>query len=1116
MPPISYRRGCFINYSKEKMWEPGYLKAKCKELGLEDQFQLYQIRLWKSYLSVFYFLHILVTVSHCTLLLTTSTHVEIIYFDVGLYIGSAVIILSILSINFCDAFIADHTWMMFLSSMLAALTLVLTDLFQTFYHKTFTNWTLGSFYDTYIIFMIYMFLPIHFIFGAVALGLLISGIYIVYFLIFEGLRFTLIFSDIFHFTGLWVDILHYLCLNMVGLFFRVMNGIVVRSSFLDRHQYVKEELWLRNARLQEKLLLDSILPKAISQHLQREIQNRISLAKKGMRHFSVLDRSMTIQVHPDVSILYADVVNYTHLTTTLTVERLVTILHDLYRRFDVAASRYQVQRIKFLGDCYYCVAGLVEPDPDHADNCVALGLCMIAEIQDLRDIQALDINMRIGVHSGNLFAGIIGQAKLQYDVWGLDVTIANVLESTGVPGFVHISGATLSNLDLPDYVIIDGPERAVDHPLLKKYKIKTYIVESGPSSRESSDSFDYGRTLSVISITSRPFHHTRQEDANLDAIFNAELNEEFRKMPVSPYNIKDFYGNIGKNEQSKLHEKVTFFLTFRDMDLEKDYLGQTDFMFKYNILLVCMIGLSLLFVQITYGEGLCLLCASLDGFVIFSLFLFTFISWYKKVCWWRIGRRNPGHVYNRFSCFIFYVYESIQRSLLIRICIYLFVTASNCLVVAIILFNCDRSAYILGKIESKIFHYEEKSSMCFQPWLVTNVAAIMISMAITFTRIPFLVKTLVVVVQTVTYLLLVFTVYDFNYRHSVSSNPFLAAEYAHGLLILITAVTAYLKERQIEFANKVNFSWQKELEGKERDAHLTNQSIVVLLNNILPSHVVEMYLNSLAKHELYYENYQMVSVMFAMLMHFQMDLENLRILNEIITEFDILEYFVVEKIKVVGCTYMAACGLDVSFADSISKPVKRESEEFRGSFGGNHKDLEEVVYVLASFALDMMRTLEGFKTTYKSVAAMRSHSIGAISIGISSGEVMAGIVGASQPHYDIWGNAVNMASRMQSTGLADTIQVTEESALILEEFGIKCNYRGLTYVKGRGKIPTYMVDISKEYDFTVKPQRRKPSHEQRSTILSYLPYDAVDIPNELGSDTISFSNNPKFKDYSSI
>lgn len=72
---------------------------------------------------------------------------------------------------------------------------------------------------------------------------------------------------------------------------------------------------------------------------------------------------------------------------------------------------------------------------------------------------------------------------------------------------------------------------------------------------------------------------------------------------------------------------------------------------------------------------------------------------------------------------------------------------------------------------------------------------------------------------------------------------------------------------------------------------------------------------------------------------------------------------------------------------------------------------------------------------------------------------MAGVVGSSKPLYDVWGNAVNMAARMDSTGIPGRIQVTEETACELREFGIVCDYRGETYVKGRGQIPTYFVGI---------------------------------------------------------
>lgn len=117
------------------------------------------------------------------------------------------------------------------------------------------------------------------------------------------------------------------------------------------------------------------------------------------------------------------------------------------------------------------------------------------------------------------------------------------------------------------------------------------------------------------------------------------------------------------------------------------------------------------------------------------------------------------------------------------------------------------------------------------------------------------------------------------------------------------------------------------------------------------------------------------------------------------------------------------------------------------------------------FAGDLMRTLSACNKAYSATPFDRHMTDNGICIGISSGEVMAGVVGASQPHYDIWGNPVNMASRMQSTGLIGHIQVTEESAIILREFGISCTYRGMTYVKGVNEIPTYFVDLDSDLNF---------------------------------------------------
>lgn len=119
---------------------------------------------------------------------------------------------------------------------------------------------------------------------------------------------------------------------------------------------------------------------------------------------------------------------------------------------------------------------------------------------------------------------------------GLDVTIANVLESTGVPGCVHISGATLNNLDVSRFDIEDGPEEARDHPLLKKYRISSYIIRQDLH-MDDEDSDEFLGDLHSISLCNMGAQPRISDSANqsLRALFHEELREEFRKMPVSAF-----------------------------------------------------------------------------------------------------------------------------------------------------------------------------------------------------------------------------------------------------------------------------------------------------------------------------------------------------------------------------------------------------------------------------------------------------------------------------------------------------------------------------------------------------------------------------------------------------
>ncbi|XP_033248943.1 adenylyl cyclase X E-like isoform X2 [Drosophila miranda] len=1125
---------CQYNYTKERLWERSYLLVKCAELHLEEEYRLYQARLWNSFLGVFLLLHTLITIAHCAMLLFTCEHPHLIYFDVALYIASAFIILTVMSVNFCENLAMRHSWITYTSAVVSAFALVsagelidiqpstftikktcfhTADIFQGTYHYYKHDWALDTFYDTYIVYMIYMFMPIPIMSGALLLGVTVSVVYIAYFWVYVAEEY---YSDE-DYGRFSLDIFHHLGFNLLGMFFRIMNDIVVRSSFLDRHQYIMEKIWLRNARRQEKLVLHSIIPPQIAKPIQDDIQNRLARKLRGLaasRSPGVMEHVMAIQIHPEVSILYADVVNYTKMTTTLNVEKLVRLLHDLYGRFDMAATQFEVQRIKFLGDCYYCVAGLMRPSPDHAKNCVDLGLSMISHIQEVRRENDVDINMRIGVHSGSVIAGVIGEAKLQYDIWGTDVTIANHLESTGSPGFVHVSASTLNELEPSEYTIIPGTDAALEDPVLSKHNISTFQISTEPSPRFTKRTTQRFESQSHMDIPARPdLYRTK------DHVINEELRHEFRKMPVSSF--KQIFSWRRRNQSiDLLSTAVTkFCLVYRDSNIECKYLRSPDLMFKYSMLLAWSIGCSLAYIQqMSLGEGVLLEAILLDVVVLTFLTALLVISWYKKFCWLRYGNKeNNRHRFGKLSCWIFRTSEKIQASLSLRICIYLFIICAYNSVIFIMMMECDREEFEVMYIDSKLYHYDD-IDICFNPWVITNVVSLIIGMSFTFTSIPFVLKIVVCLLMTISYLIVIFFHLQFIFHHSWTTNPFFAPEYAHCTLIIITFVTLYLKERHAEFTNKVNFNWRMDLKRKQRDAQSTNYSIIILLNNILPAHVVNIYLTSLAKHELYYEEYKIVSVMFATLKNFELSLRSLRLLNEIITEFDRLlhhykDNYVVEKIKIVGCTYMAACGLDVNFAGRISKDLENR-ETYRDSLMEEVEQAqnvrrasskiaeeypkevlhEEVVFVMTTFALDLMRTLWMLNKVYETVSYDKSVISPDMSIGISSGEVMAGIVGASHPHYDIWGHPVNMASRMDSTGMIGHIQVTKETAILLGEFGIMCNFRGQTYVKGSGNIPTYFVAIDDDYEFITTGEKRIPKRQYRERDVSMSDNESIYNP----------------------
>jgi class 3 adenylate cyclase len=177
------------------------------------------------------------------------------------------------------------------------------------------------------------------------------------------------------------------------------------------------------AKAESDALLLNVLPRSIADRL-----------KHGER---------VIADHYDqVTILFADVVDFTPFAAHETPARVVAVLNEVFSRFDTLAERHGLEKIKTIGDAYMVVAGAPEPRADHAAVIVDMALEMQAVAALTEPTPGSPLRLRIGIASGPAVAGVIGHRKFSYDVWGDAVNLASRMESTGVPGSIQVASST--------------------------------------------------------------------------------------------------------------------------------------------------------------------------------------------------------------------------------------------------------------------------------------------------------------------------------------------------------------------------------------------------------------------------------------------------------------------------------------------------------------------------------------------------------------------------------------------------------------------------------------------------------------------------------------------------
>ncbi|CAJ1087427.1 adenylate cyclase type 8-like [Xyrichtys novacula] len=823
----------------------------------------------------------------------------------------------------------------------------------------------------------------------------------------------------------------YLAMNTAGLFIHYLSDRTMRQSFLETRRCIEGRVRLeRENRRQERLVM-SILPRFLVLEMTADMASMDDYLLPPQFH------KIYIHHYKDVSILFADIIGFTSLSLILSAQELVKTLNELFGRFDRLAEEHQCLRIKILGDCYYCVSGVPEPQRGHARCCVEMGLSMINTIRYVRREMQQEVDMRIGVHSGSVLCGVLGLQKWQFDIWSWDVDIANSLEAAGVPGRIHISRATLDCLGgIYETEAGNGQER---NEFLRKHNIDTYLIR--PALREEAEpprarrpSYDEMTTWSA----ELPFGDILGMNFILATFTNGSLTQLPNHIAAQRSGSREVNKRICQaievrsSERMRKEHITTFTQVFKDSQMEGKYSQMRDELFKSNMVCSFILLMMLMAVQALIPAPRLLLMVAQFVFCSSAYLLLLLLTLGEEF------KHCPAPLQS-LCCWV-------HETKFVRTLLTLIAIAINFGVASSDVLWCDSSDSHINSSDSLLAPPPSawpKINICTHPeYMVLSGVVAMVSCAV-FLRLSCVLKLAVLLLAAALYTYLIET----HRSHHLCRNGVCVV-----LMVMFVVVVLY-NSRQLEATARLDFLWRLQARKEVEDMRELREHNECLLLNILPSHVAQHFLErDRSDEELYSQSYERVGVLFASLPGFSdffeqkeqvhQRIECLRLLNHIISDFDELldECFFqeVEKIKTIGSSYMAASGLSPN--------------------GQGYEDVWHHLSELVLFALAMQETLKHFNTHTGNNFLLR--------IGIAHGPVIAGVIGATKPQYDIWGLTVNMASRMESTGVYGRIQVPESTSLILIERGFLRQLRGNIHIKGiserHGKVRTFFVSSREE------------------------------------------------------
>jgi class 3 adenylate cyclase len=206
-----------------------------------------------------------------------------------------------------------------------------------------------------------------------------------------------------------------------GLLFSLLLAFPVSIAVRQVNRRYENRI-LREMRKSDRLLLN-VLPAPIAARMKERERN-------------------IVDYYPEVTVLFCDIVNFTPLSAKFQPRRLVGLLGRIFSEFDALCEKFGVEKIKTIGDAYMAVCGLPEQTPDHTKPVALLAMEMLETVRRIHP----SLQVRIGIHTGEVVAGVIGTKKFSYDLWGDTVNTASRLESQGQRGQIHCSQTVFEKL----------------------------------------------------------------------------------------------------------------------------------------------------------------------------------------------------------------------------------------------------------------------------------------------------------------------------------------------------------------------------------------------------------------------------------------------------------------------------------------------------------------------------------------------------------------------------------------------------------------------------------------------------------------------------------------------